>query len=148
MTRRFAAAAHYFVLVLVAAAAATSAGCNLGDLTGLYRGPRPSTVGLTNEAVLVRSITAQSGGSARLILDRVRYIDAGDPHNIDRVIQAVLPQGGPANLQTNDRVLISTTFIEIRDVGDLEEVPDWPGHKYPEYPLGFHQVTAIQRTTP
>ena len=148
MTKQIAATSRYFGLVLVAVAVATASACDLGELTGLYRGPRPSKVGLTNETAIVRSITPQSGGAARLILDRVRYLDGGDPHNIDRVIQAVLLQGGPANLQPDDTVSVSTTFLEIRDVGDLTEVPDWPGHKYHEYPLGFHQVTAIQRTTP
>lgn len=137
-----------FLAVLAACVFATAA-CDsiLGWASGAYRGPRPDEAPLSGEAVIVRSIHPQPTIDV-LILDRVRYLD-GDPHNVNRVVQAVTTdihaQVRGLNLRVGDRLVVSTRFEGIGEVGDLREVPDWPGHRYHEYPIGLHALTAVAR---
>jgi hypothetical protein len=143
---------------LVASAAAlasiTAGGCDsiISELSGAYRGPRPGSENITSEVVIVRSINRQPGGVARLVLDRVRYSENGDPHDVNRVVQALTNQVQPAfdalNVAIGDRLVVSTSFIQVGETGDLDEVPNWPGHNYPEYPIGLHRLTAVAKAAP
>ncbi|HEX8320250.1 hypothetical protein [Longimicrobium sp.] len=121
-------------------------------LTGVYRGPRPAHENIESEVVIVRSINRQPSGVALLILDRVRYSENGDPHDVNRVVEALTTQVQSAfdalNVRVGDRLVVSTSFIQVGETGDLREVPNWPGHDYPEYPIGVHYLTAVAKAAP
>lgn len=140
------------LLAAVALVGLSVAGCGdiLGWLSGAYDGPRPNQDPLSSETVIVRSRAPQSAD--RLLLDRVRYLEGGDPHNVNRVIYAVTSevqdQVDALGLQTGDRLVVSTRFQGIAETGDLKEVPNWPGHDYFEYPIAQHVLTSIARAAP
>jgi hypothetical protein len=140
-------------LALMAACALPMAGCDaLGDLIlgENYSGPRPAEEDVSNEVAIVRSADVTESGQTVLVIDRVRYVDAGDPHNVNRVVEvrsgvAMRDAVAALNLGRGDRVLISTEYQGVTNViGDMS-VPDWPGHTAYEYPIGIHAVTAITR---
>lgn len=122
-------------------------GCDFLNVTGAYRGLMPENVGLAAEEVTVRRIESEG---RHLIVDRVRY--AGDPHNVNRVVSvntsALKPQIDALNLQAGDRLVISTEFVQIGEIVDFPEVPNWPGHSYVEFPIGSHKLTAVARAAP
>ena len=131
-----------------------SAACDAFDrLSGGYVGPMPDDDPITSEAVTVASTYTAPGGHIRFVLDRTRYVDAGDPHDVNRVIEAMTtPENQAAvaalNLQRGDRVVISTEFIQIGEGGGSMNVPNWPGHDAMEYPIGLHRITTLQRAAP
>ncbi|HEX6911470.1 MAG TPA: hypothetical protein VF142_13785 [Longimicrobium sp.] len=137
-------------ILSIASCTGALAGCDfVGRISGAYRGPTPDPVGLTNEVVIIRSI--QTGPQAiRFLADRVTYLEAGDPHDVNRVIRAGT---SPDNWElvrdlgftVGERVTISTRFAYIGDASDLTAVPEWPGHDFREYPIGVHVLTAIAR---
>lgn len=143
-------------LVLSAAllASVATGACDsiLGALSGAYRGPRPARENIASEVVIVRSINRQPSGVGLLILDRVRYSENGAPHDVNRVVQALTTQVQPVfdalNVQVGERLVVSTSFIEVTDAGGLREVPNWPGHDYPEYPIGLHYLTSVAKAAP
>jgi hypothetical protein len=118
------------------------AGC-LNPL-GAYRGPLPSEEDITDEVVIVRSEHVRVPGLVHeFIMDRVRFQEAGDPHNVDRVVRVFTTEETAAaviglHLQVGDRVTISTEYGQRTKVSGLTEVPNWPGHRYQEYPIGGH----------
>lgn len=141
-------------LTLVATCALQVAGCNaLSDFVSgeKYRGPRPAEEDISNEVGIVRSAEVTGSGQTVLLIDRVRYADAGDPHNVNRVVQvrsgaAMRDTVAALNLGRGDRVLISTEYQGVTNVIGNLSVPDWPGHNAYEYPIGIHAATAIART--
>ena len=133
------------VLLLVAVSVGIAA-CE--NVLSPYRGPRPATDGITSEVVVVRYLRTQDNPS--YIVDRTRFVNSGDPHDVDRVVwvftnEATVAQVGALELQVGDTIVISTRYSGVREVGALEAVPNWPGHKYYEYPIATHQFTAIRR---
>jgi hypothetical protein len=140
------------LLATLALAGLASAGCGdiLGWLSGAYDGPRPDQDPLSGEIVILRNTPARADD--RLLLDRVRYLEGGDPHNVNRVIYAVTSdvrdQVAALNLRPGDRLVISTRFQGIAEAAELNEVPNWPGHDYFEYPVAQHALTAIARAAP
>jgi hypothetical protein len=132
---------------LLGVLAVAISGCDFANITGAYRGPMPEKVGLAAEEVIVRRIESEG---RHLIVDRVRY--AGDPHNVNRVVSvntsALQPQIDALNLQGEDRLVISTEFVQVGEIVDFPEVPNWPGHNYVEFPIGLHKLTAVARTAP
>lgn len=128
--------------LLVGGMVVALAGC-LNPL-GSYRGPLPSQEDITDEVVIVRSEYVWVPGSVHeFIMDRVRFQEAGDPHNVDRVVRVLTTEETAAaviglHLQAGDRVTISTEFAQLSKVRALTEVPNWPGHRYREYPIGGH----------
>jgi hypothetical protein len=134
-------------VALVVGAALVTAGCDLLNITGAYRGPFPAQVGLQAEEVILRRA---DNDRVQLILDRTRY--SGDPHHVDRVIQVVTTpmtaQVLAMDLKAGDRLVVSTEFVQIGEIVDLPEIPDWPGHDYVEFPIGSHRLTAIARVSP
>jgi hypothetical protein len=140
------------LLATLTLTALAAAGCGdiLGWLSGAYDGPRPNREPLSSETVILRSAPVRADDW--LILDRVRYLEGGDPHDVNRVIYAITAdmreQLAALNPQTGDRLIVSTRFVEIHDTGDLRQVPDWPGHDYYEYPVGLHALTSIARAAP
>ncbi|HEX6371279.1 MAG TPA: hypothetical protein VF006_20340 [Longimicrobium sp.] len=140
---------HRQALVLIAVVALATTGCDvLGRISGAYRGPLPGTEALAGEIVTVRSISVEPG-TRLLILDRDRFVAAGDPHDVNRVIKAITvdvqEQVQALNLRAGDRLVVSTRFIQIDETGDLRGVPNWPGHDFHEYPVGLHSLTAVAR---
>lgn len=149
--RRIAPAAR--ALLLFTACAAATAGCDVGArLTGAYRGPVPAQNAITDEVAVIRSI--QSGPQViRFVADRVRYPDTGTPHDVNRVIivgttPSNLEEVAALGLAVGDRVTLSTNFAYIGDAAEMNEVPDWPGHDFHEYPIAVHVLTSVKRTAP
>lgn len=130
-----------------AAAALALAACGEGLL-----GPRPSEAGLDRERVVVRSAEPLPGIPVReYLLDRVRYLDARDPHNVNRVIrgQANLPwpRLDSLGIAVGDTLLVTTRFERADRVYGLNaSIPDWPGHDARSYLLGTHTVTEVERS--
>jgi F420-0:gamma-glutamyl ligase-like protein len=122
-------------------------GCDFASITGAYRGPMPAKVGLVAEEVIVRRIESEG---RHLIVDRVRF--AGDPHNVNRVVSvntsALKTQTDALNLKGGDHVVISTEFVQVGEIVDFPEVPNWPGHNAVEFPIGLHRLTAVARPAP
>lgn len=140
-------------LVLVVACALPVAGCDsIADFMfgENYEGPQPAEEGITNEVAIIRSTYVQESGQTSLLIDRVRYVQAGDPHNVDRAVQvgsgvAMLEAVAALNLAVGDSVLISTRYQGNVQVVNIRSVPNWPGHNAYQYPMAFHIVTSIAR---
>jgi hypothetical protein len=132
---------------LVGVLAVAISGCDLAEITGGYSGPLPEKVGLVAEEVIVRRIESEG---EHLIVDRVRF--ATDPHNVNRVISvntsALKGQTDALNLKVGDHVVVSTEFVQIGEIVDFPEVPNWPGHNAIEFPIGSHRLTAVARVAP
>ena len=131
-------------------------GCDniFGSLTGAYGGPRPESEPLREETVVIRTLTTTSDGRIYSFhADRIRFVDAKDPHNINRVVD-VRPANAEGTLnalqpKVGDRIRISTQFFGVGEASGLEDkIPDWPYGKYIDYPVGVHLLTAVERTTP
>jgi hypothetical protein len=137
--------------LLLIACGLTFGGCDIvGRISGAYRGPSPTQEAITDETVIIRSLEPGPEGAFGFIADRVRYLDAGKPHDVNRVVRVRTPldiaeQAAALNLTVGERVTISTRFAYIGDASDLTEVPDWPGHDFREYPIGVHLLTEISR---
>jgi len=116
----------------------------------VYRAPQPVAENLSSEVAIVRSIEFTPSGRSGLVLERVRFAEAGDPHNVNRVIQAVSGEAmrdavAALDLRRGDRVVVSTTFVSVTNTIGNNGVPDWPGHNAYEYPIGIHAITALTR---
>lgn len=140
-------------LALVATCALPAAGCDaFGDLVlgKNYSGPRPAAEGMTSEVAVVRLVEVVPSGQTVLLVDRERYVEAGDPHNVNRVVrvasgEAMRQAVAALNLAPGDRVVLSTQYQGAVNVIGSMNVPDWPGHSAYEYPIAFHAITAITR---
>jgi hypothetical protein len=135
--------------LLVGSVAVVLAACD--GLLGIYNGPQPAQTDITEEVVVVRSWDVTPSGQHQYIMDRVRFTEAGDPHNVNRVVWVSTTEATAAaviglDLQTGDRVTISTEFSGVRQIGELTEVPNWPGHRSTEYPIGVHLFTSAVLT--
>lgn len=144
---------RFNLVALVAACALPAAGCGgLADtlLGEAYRGPAPAAESLSGEVVVVRQVEVVPSGQTVLLVDRVRYVEAGDPHDVNRVVrvtsgEAMRDPVAALRLAPGDRVVLSTQYQgSVQVVGSMS-VPDWPGHGARQYPVGFHSVTAIAR---
>lgn len=141
--------------LLVAALLCATAACGdfINGLSRGYVGPPPAHESTTNEVATLAEVRAGYQGQVVLILDRTRFVTAGDPHNVNRVVKAwTTPENQDQvtalNLRSGDRVLISTEFNGIDEAGGSMNVPNWPGHDALEYPISSHQITAIARVSP
>lgn len=141
--------------IAVLACALATAGCGdlILSLSGGYTGPQPARESLTNEIAIVRQVRAQYEGQIALILDRVRYLDENDSHDVNRVVKAWTTRENQdavaaLNLSTGDRVVVSTEFSSIDETGGSLGVPDWPGHRAMEYPIGSHRIVQLARAAP
>ena len=142
-------------LCAVALAVVLSSACDdfFNGLSRGYVGPPPAHESITNEVVTVAEARHGYEGQVVLILDRARFVSAGDPHNVNRVVKAWTTrenqdQVTTLNLRSGDRVLISTEFNGIDEAGGSMNVPNWPGHDALEYPISSHQITSIERVSP
>ena len=130
------------------------AGCDLIDAaSGGYNGPLPARDGLAGETALVARVRPGPQGQVESVLDRVRFVEAGTPHDVNRVVKArTTPANqaevGALDLREGERVTLSTTFVQIDEGGGSMGVADWPGHGAMEYPVGGHQIVAISRASP
>lgn len=140
-------------LLIGAGCALIAGGCDvLGRISGAYTGPVPARDPIVEEVVVIRKVTSWSQG-VELVADRVRYLESGKPHDVNRVVRA---RTSPANqeqvaalgLAVGERVTISTNFAGIGDAAEMTEVPDWPGHGFYEYPIAVHVLTSIARIGP
>lgn len=140
--------------LLLGACAIATAGCDvLGRISGAYRGPLPAQEGISAEVAIIRSLRSDPEGGLEFVMDRVRYLDGGQAHDVNRVVRVRTTSANQAqvsalNLAQGERVVISTTFGYIGDAAELTEVPDWPGHRFYEYPIGVHILVSIARTGP
>ena len=140
-------------LALVAACALSLAGCDaLAEFMGdeAYRGPPPAEESISSEVAVVRLVEVVPPGYPVLLIDRVRYVEAGDPHNVNRVVRAasgdsIREEVAALMLHRGDSVVISTRYGGAVTVVGSMNVPDWPGHRAYEYPIGLHGITAIRR---
>lgn len=115
-----------------------------------YTGPQPSTEPLAEERVVVHRVRTQYLGQIALTVERLRYTVAGDPHNVDRVVETATTSEtqdavASLDLQSGDTVRISTEYVGVAEAGGSMGVPDWPGHQAMEYPIGLHLLTEIAR---
>lgn len=86
-------------------------------------------------------------------LDRVRYIDAGDFDDVNRV---VLGEAGELtakveslNLAIGDTVIVSGEYAGLYRGGAASGVvPNWPGDRYVDYAVAVHQLLEIKRKSP
>lgn len=123
-------------------------------LSGAYDGPLPAREDLVQELVVVREVEGSPGQPQRLTLDRVRYLDAGRPHAIDRVIFAyigrAMEQLVGLELAAGDSLVVDTDFFQMGEgAGDMR-VPNWPGRaarKSLEYPVGAHWLVSVRVDT-
>lgn len=140
-------------LALVAACVLSVSGCDaIGDrlLGENYEGPQPAAEGISNEVAIVRLVEVVPSGESVLLIDRARFTEAGDPHNVNRIVRVVSGAAlrdsvAALNLRRGDHVLISTEYGGVTTVVGNMSVPDWPGHKAYVYPIGVHAITSIAR---
>jgi hypothetical protein len=113
----------------------------------VYTGPTPDSVALVDERVIVR--TVWSGDSYLIFMvERVRFAEAGDWHNVDRVVKLETPADTRAaiaqmGLRKGDRLRISTTYLGTASAGQSLGVPNWPGHNAWHYPVGRHLLESV-----
>lgn len=137
--------------VLAFALLVASTGCDFTTrLVGGYVGPQPNQESLVEEVATVARTGVQYQGQILIILDRARYVAAGDLHNVNRVIQAWTTaenQDAVAalNLRGGERVRVTTQYVEVDETAGSNNVPNWPGHDAVEYPIGSHRIISIER---
>jgi hypothetical protein len=138
---------------LLGAVAMLVAGCGFGDLLPHYTGPQPSTDPIAGERVVVRQIVPSSihpDAAGAFYAERTRFLEAGDAHNVDRVIRVA---GGELHaelaaldVEIGDTLVISTRYDTIYyDAVSPQAVPNWPGHSHSEYPIARHTLTSAAR---
>jgi hypothetical protein len=146
-------------LIMAAAIMIAVGACDWIDrLAGEYSGPMPGSGDLAGESVVVRSFRRDPAGPEegklrRMHLDRVRYLDARDFNDVNRV---VLGETGELteyveslNLEVGDTVVISTDYQGIYYGGAASGVvPNWPGDDYIDYPVAVHRLLEIRRPVP
>jgi hypothetical protein len=129
------------------AALALATAC--GDLLGVNN-ERPSTEGLQAERVVVRGIQDLQGIPVReYVPDRVRYVEAGTPRSVDRVIraQANLPWRGldSLSLVVGDTLLATTRYADINRVYSAPApVPNGRDDNN-SYLIGLHTVMTLEK---
>ena len=139
---------------IVPAALLSASACDaIVELSGGYVGPPPAQDAIVSEVAIVAEVRTTPGGQIVLVLDRVRFVEAGNPHDVNRVVRAWttpenVEQVRALNLQRSDRVIISTGYNGIEEGGGSMNVSDWPGHDAMEYPVGSHRIISIQRASP
>ncbi len=153
MTMRSASRALRLSLLAATLLCASAACDSLVELSGGYTGPPPATDPLAAEAVRIAEIRQSGTGPIELLLDRTRFVDARDPHNVNRVVKArTTPetQGAVAALalREGERVVITTEFSHVDETGGEMDVPNWPGHGAMEYPVSAHRIVSIARAAP
>ncbi|HST63471.1 MAG TPA: hypothetical protein VLK84_32470 [Longimicrobium sp.] len=137
--------------LLAATLMCASAACDsLVELSGGYTGPPPATDPLAAEAVRIAEIREMSGGQVELLLDRTRFVEARDPHNVNRVVKArptAETQAAVAalGLREGERVVITTEYSHMDETGGEMDVPNWPGHSAMEYPVSAHRIVSLAR---
>jgi hypothetical protein len=140
--------------LLAAAVLCATAACDaLADAVGAYTGPWPAEEPLAAEAVTVADIRVDPLGRMELMLDRTRFVQAGDPHNVNRVVRAHTTSENQQAvtalaLREGERVVITTEFSHVTETGGEMNVPNWPGHDAMEYPVGAHRIVSITRAAP
>jgi hypothetical protein len=143
-------------LLLLAVAAS---GCHwYGELVGEYSGPMPAKSNLLHEVVIVRSFRRdpegpEAGRLRRMHLDRVRYIKAGDFGDVNRVVLGetgeLTARVEALNLAIGDTVVISSEYAGLYRGGAASGVvPNWPGDRYVDYPVGVQRLLEIKRKSP
>ncbi|HYW13077.1 MAG TPA: hypothetical protein VE871_14050 [Longimicrobium sp.] len=140
--------------LLAAALLCASAACDaIVELSGGYTGPPPATDPLAAEAVRIAEISQSSGGPVVLLLDRTRFVEARDPHNVNRVVKArptpeTQAMVAALELREGERVVITTEYSHMDETGGEMDVPNWPGHSAMEYPVSAHRIVSITRAAP
>lgn len=101
---------------------------------------------------MVRRVDGEAGSPQSLLLDRVRFVENGRPHHVDRVIQGytrhVVPTFQDLAVRVGDTLVVSSRFFQFHEGGGDMGVPNWPGREAAgalEYPLGAHEITAAAR---
>jgi hypothetical protein len=151
MKRLHAAGAR--ALFIAAGCALIAGGCDvLGRISGAYRGPVPERGPIVEEVVIVRGVSSSSQG-VEFVADRVRYLEGGKPHDVNRVVRVRTTAANrdevvALGLAPGERIVISTNYGYTGDAAEMTEVPDWPGHGFYEYPIAVHMLTSITRTGP
>ncbi len=130
------------------------AGCGdilAGTAWGWYRGERPTTQNIAGEVVIVRILSRGLSGNeiTHFYVDRIRYLTGNDPHNVNRIVQAtareIQPRVHSLNVQEGDTLRISSRFEAVANGNAHAKIPNWPGHRYVEFPIGFHVLEAIEK---
>ncbi|MEW5927645.1 MAG: hypothetical protein AB1941_09175 [Gemmatimonadota bacterium] len=132
-----------------------AAGCDsvVGSLIPVYDGPTPVRDDISSETVIIRKIDAQPGtGIQFFLVDRERYLSSA-PQNINRVVEVmsrdIQPTVTAMQLRVGERVRVSTRFVSFSMAGDLGGYfPNWQYDRYDEYPIGFHNLTSVERVAP
>ncbi len=137
------------LLIVVCMVGAASCGEILDRLTGAYSGPQPSTDPLQDEVVIVRSLHTVLGHT-RIVAERLRFAEARDPHNVNRVVLITTDASSQAEvnalaMQLGDTVVVSTRFVIMDEGAGSYGVPNWPGHNAVEYPVSHHKFTSARR---
>jgi hypothetical protein len=153
------------LLALFGIALLAATGC--GNFFHIDESERLLLDDLVDERGVVRGVhlykaTSDSIVVGTFILDRVRYLEAGDPYNVNRVAQInvtkLLPRPNllidSLQLKVGDTVVVSGTFSGAADayqqngrggLGDI--VPQWPGHKRSAYGIGSYNLRKIERVS-
>jgi hypothetical protein len=130
------------------------AGCGdilAGTSWDRYRGETPATQNITGEVVIVRILSRGLSGNeiTHFYVDRIRYLTENDPHNVNRIVQAtareIQPRVHSLNLQEGDTLRISSRYEGLANGNAHAKIPNWPGHRYVEFPIGFHVLEAIEK---
>jgi hypothetical protein len=131
------------------AALAALALCACDSLLGIDN-QLPTPEGLQQERVVVRGVRVQQGiPIPEYVLDRVRYIDAGDPRSVNRVIRAVGTHPWPGldslSIAVGDTLLATTRYLDISRVYSAPApIPDWRDNSK-SYLIGVHSLVTVEK---
>ncbi|HYW08040.1 MAG TPA: hypothetical protein VE913_13850 [Longimicrobium sp.] len=143
-----------WLLPLVLSALVGAACSGLGAILPHYTGPQPAKVPISDERVVVRGTIARGSALTEVggfYADRIRFVEAGQSHDVNRVLHVsagdLFPHLNALGIRVGDTLRISTRYDTTYYHGTpTGSVPDWPGHDAIEYPIGFHTLTAVART--
>jgi len=138
-------------LLLLALGLLAAGGCSARDILGLYTGPKPSRQDIVGERVVVRRVYVTTTGISEIHLDRLRFIEAGDLRNVNRVIlgsaQEIQPAVRTLAIKPGDTLRVSSRYLHYSvSSSPGDSVPGWAGYDYKEgYPVAVHMLTRVER---
>ena len=124
--------------------------CACDSLLGIDN-REPAAIGLADERVVVRGMEDLRGILVReYVLDRVRYVETGNPRSVNRVIraQATLPWSKLDSLAitVGDTLIVTTRYRDINRVYSAPApIPNWRSDSK-SYLIGQHELLEVEES--
>lgn len=138
----------------------TGSGC--AALLGVDKIERPNQEDIVHERGVVRAPDPNAPRATGPIgpyfyMDRIRYLEVGDPYNVNRIVLVSSGELRPLvesfKLQVGDTVVVSTKYQGLEEAyqysssgfSDQPLAPQWPGHNRHIYSISSHVLQKIEK---